>query len=531
MGRRRPEDASAVGGASRALLLLLAIGCGREQPSRDELNKRLASRSVKERAQALQHLEGASADSWTLLLKSARDGSPVVRAEAAQAMARSKRADAADAISPLLRDPEDTVRLAAASALGELCGERAPAYLRMAFERSDAAAREKIAEALQKCGASLPDTLQREETERRRKALQALGSTNAAQRAHGARELGLLGRDEDRAKLEKLLDDPDGVVVAAAARGLAACEDVAAAPRIAKLLEERGEVAQAAAESLAVLHAENAYRPALLKVAIAAGDEAVAAARATGADCQTALVARDPRAVSLLAEDCPAAKFPADDYAALLVAKPPAPQLEKPLSAALNGGRRDPVLAQLAGRYSVAGDALVKALQEIAKTRKQPAPKAQPEIAEAGSAGEPDRYRELMQKLEARQQKKERARNAAERLSALLAGEPQAEERDFIVAALEAARAQHAKNFHAVAGQLASDPDPIVAAAARGDPVKPPAPRAEKALSLWSEDGAVRAKACRAGSESAAVKAAFASSDPERRVRTACASNETAPGK
>src|SRR5205807_2248824 len=84
-----------------------------------------------------------------------------------------------------------------------------------------------------------------EETERRRKAAESSVAPIPAVRARGARELGLLGRDEDRKRLLQLLGDRDGVVVAAAARALGDAGDIDAAPRLQALLGEKGEVAAA----------------------------------------------------------------------------------------------------------------------------------------------------------------------------------------------------------------------------------------------------------------------------------------------
>ena len=138
----------------------------------------------------------------------------------------------------MLRDPDDAARIAAVQALGTRCGERTHAYLRLTFAQSDARVRAPIATALQACGVDLAQTLHREEAERRRKAVDALTSPFAAVRARGARELGVLGRDEDRARLSALLDDRDGVVVAAAARALGESGAQEAAARLGALLGE-----------------------------------------------------------------------------------------------------------------------------------------------------------------------------------------------------------------------------------------------------------------------------------------------------
>src|SRR5207244_8244087 len=100
------------------------------------------------------------------------------------------------------------------------CGDRTAAYLRLAFEHSDAAVRAEVMQALQKCGIKPEETLAHEESERRRKAVESSVNPIPAVRARGAHDLGLLGRDEDRKRLLAMLDDRNGVVVAAAARAL-----------------------------------------------------------------------------------------------------------------------------------------------------------------------------------------------------------------------------------------------------------------------------------------------------------------------
>ena len=128
--------------------------------------------------------------------------------------------------------------------------------------------------------------------------------------------------------------------------------------------------------------------------------------------------------------------------------------------------------------------------------------------------------------------------SAAARLDALLHGAPESDRRDFVVEALRAARALEVPGQGRTAAEFAADPDPVVSAAARGDPPPTPStstskPAPEARLSLWSDDGAVRARACKGPDPSlAATRALLANADPERRVRNACAStNETAHRK
>ena len=551
-----------------AVAMLLVASCGSKQ--RDEALARLNSPSAKQRAEAVRALGRSSDDeSWAALLRAVRDGSPAVRSETAAALAAVKREAAPDAISPLLRDPDDAVRVAAVHALGTRCGDRTFAYLRLAFAHSDAVVRGEIARALQGCGVDPAQTLRHEETERRRKAQEELGSASAAVRARGARELGLLGRAEDRARLAALLDERDGVVVAAAVRALGESGAQDAAARIRSLLDEGGEVAAAGAEALLVLGpaAVAPARPKLLALAAGAGDEALPAAvtasageRAGAPICAAALSAQSARAAAVLAAGCPAAPFAQALggarnrdalLEALLRAEPPAPALEAVLTRLLRAGESDPRLPRLALRYRAAGPALVEMLRREHVTRagelRQASRKADDaegsaaEIARTPAPGAPgkERYARLMCLLNERAGAAATAAgkaSAVARLEALLHGAPDSDRRDFVAQALRAVRGLQVPGAGQVTARFASDPDPVVSSAARGDP--PPGAAAQKAgpepvSSLWSDDGAVRARACASADPSLAVtRTLLAAADPERRVRDACAStNETAHRK
>ena len=78
----------------------------------------------------------------------------------------------------------------------------------------------------------------------------------------------------------------------------------------------------------------------------------------------------------------------------------------------------------------------------------------------------------------------------------------------------------------------------MIASAARGEAERAPKsanakPPPDPHVALWSDDGAVRARACSTAAPAlAAERRLLASVDPERRVREACAAtNETAPRK
>ncbi len=539
-------------------LALLLLACSKEK---ERAVAQLSSHGAKERAQAARALasHASNDDAFAALLKAAHDGSPAVRSEAAAALMGAKRDDAVDAVAALLRDPDDSVRIAAAHALALRCDRRGNAWLRRAFAQSGMAVRAELIEALRKCGMPPEDLLRDEEMERRRKALAQVQSPIAAQRAHGAHELALLGREQDVAALLPLLDDRDGVATAAAARALGDAGAAAAVPKIAALLDEGGEVAAAAAEALLALHAQSAGRAGLLKLARVEGAEAVPAAVALAAApggnlCPLALDAANARAAAILAAQCEAAPFAAklekgghSDalLAALLQARGAAPRsLDRALSQLLRGGSRDARLPLIALRYRVAGPSLVEALRkeqavraaEIAGKPREPDEGSAAEIARAHSGGAPDKekYELLMARLKEREVKT----SAAARLGQLLQGGGESDRRDFIAAALRAALALKAPGAGKVAALLAQDPDVLIAAAARGQPEaerpQSPAPSLPNPrAAIWSDDGAIRARACAAADPSLeAARRLLAASDPERRVRLACGStNETAARK
>jgi len=541
---------------------LLIAACGSKE--RNAALQHLQSPSAKQRADAVRALGklGAKDDeSWAALVRAARDGSAPVRAETAAAMAAAKRDDAPDAISPLLHDPDDSVRIAAARALASRCGDRTAAYLRLAFGHSDAAVRAEVVQALQKCGVKAEDTLAREETERRRKAVESIVAPIAALRARGARDLGLLGRDEDRQRLLQLLGDRDGVVVAAAARALGDAGAVDAAPRLQALLTEKGEVAAAAAEALFALgpKAIAPARPQLEKLAVLDSDEALPAAAAlasVGQFCADALAAQNAQAAAFLAQGCPAAPFARELarlprpalFEALLRTEGAAPGLDAALSKLLGAWDRDPRIPRIAERYRVAGPALVGALRREQAARAKDLEKKKgaddegsaAEIAKApaGNASNRERYARLMARLQERAGAESARSSAAVRLGALLHGDPAADKREFIAGALRAALAMKAPGAEPIAAKFVQDPDPLIASAARGEPERAPKsasakPPPDPHVALWSDDGAVRARACStAAPDLAAERRLLASVDPERRVREACAAtNETAPGK
>ncbi len=555
-----------------ASLLVLSACASKE---RADALPRLSAPSPKQRAAAVQALARAAAKSddeaWGALALAAHDGSAQVRMAAAGALGAVSRDDALDAAGGLLRDPDDAVRMAAARALGAHCSDRGRAFLKLGFARSDARVRAVLAEALAHCGISLEETLARQEADRRLAAHKLL-AMEGAQRARGAAQLGRLGREQDVAALLPLLDDRDGTVVAAAAEALGEAGAQAAAPRLAKLLAEEGEVAGAGAEGLRALGpaAVEAFRASLAKVAARDSDEAEAAARALGPDCEAALQGQRAKAAALLARGCPAAplvrrldgllRSGGDVSAALealLVARGPAPDAAAPLALLLALPEPDARACRVAEalRVTGAGPALVALVrreraaieQERVRQQDHPDDDASGEVsAQAARAQTParEKYDKLMAKIAQHEGTVETKASAQDQLAALLRGgaDVAAGRRTVLIAALQAARALQAPGAEKEARALAGDPDRLIAAAARGDePIAqaPALPAPEVAVlrsSLWSDDGSERAAACAAlvaqhDAASEPTRRALGN-DPERRVRVACArANETARPK
>ncbi len=576
-------------GAPRLLVCAVAIAafaaCGQSR-ERANASQRLSAASPRDRAEAVVELARVAApaddEAWALLVIAAHDGSGKVRAAAASALLTVLRDDTLDAAGGLLRDPDDAVRIAAAQAFGAHCSERGGAYLRLAFARSDARVRAVLAEALSRCGTSLQQTLAREETALRVTAQKLLAAQGGAQRARGIAQLGRLGRDQDVAALLPLLTDRDGTVVAAAAEALGEADAQAAAPQLSELLTEQGEVAGAAAEGLRALGQVEPYRGALAQVAARDSDEAEAAARALGPDCEAALHALRPKAAALLARDCPATRLLqrldalvragsksavalsgtraaalSAALEALLVARGPAPGAAALLSTLLRAAEPDPRACRAAEllRVNGAGPALVALVRrerfalederKHAQTRAEDDDATAEVSAQAARAKEParEKYDKLMAKIAQRQVVADSKTSAQDQLASLLRGgaDVEAGRRALLIAALQAARALHAPRAESEAQELAADPDRLIAAAARGEETAATPPSLAPDLTalraaLWSDDGHERAAACAAltarhdaGSE--ATRRALGS-DPERRVRVACGSaNETARPK
>ncbi len=529
-----------------AVCAALATGCGNKE--REAQLLRLESKVAKERAEAVRALAALARpgddELWAALERSSRDTSLQVKLAVVEALGDAPPAShpsgadrgslADDALSVLLGDADDHLRAAAAGALGKRCGPRPIAYLQGAFNRGGIAARAAVSAALLGCGVR-PETLfARAEEARRTRALERLERSNSAQRAWAAGELGLLGREQDVALLEGLLDDEDGAVVAAAALGLGRAGAQEAAGRLGLLAgDEVPVIAAAAARALAELGPEacRGAAAALEQQAALAGDQAVPAAAAlalavpeAGANlCALAVRAAEPRAAALLARGCPPGPL-GDALAKVVPAKGPlTPETASQATALLEAllqARAEPLGAAAAvalGRLASAGaaglseraaeavgllDARQAAPALLALVRAQRAarqkelaaqtaaaaaaaaapkiPPLQPQAPTAGQGGaaaEPpaelqaEKYARLMKLIGDRSNKQALREGATERLAALLRGEPApARARELLVHALRSLMALGVKEAKFEAALLAEDPDPALAAAALATP-------------------------------------------------------------
>ena len=192
------------------------------------------------------------------------------------------------------------------------------------------------------------------------------------------------------------------------------------------------------------------------------------------------------------------------------------------------------------GSLGFAGMVLPSSAKELEKKKGAGDEGSAAEIAKAPAGNVPnrERYARLMARLQERAGAESAKTSAAVRLGALLHGDQAADTREFIAGALRAVLNLKPPGAGPIAAKFVQDPDPLIASAARGEPERTPKPAAAKPpldphVALWSDDGAVRARACStAAPDLAAERRLLAAADPERRVREACAAtNETAPRK
>jgi len=290
-----------------AALAALASGCGRGP---------LESPDPAVRAAAVRALAGGARDLPALLVAQ-RDASAEVRRAAAEVLAARGGPQAAEALGPLLRDPDPSVAAVAAAGLGRLAGvPRARADLLAAYGSGGPEARAAIAGALDALGVSLREAVEVEARALWERNLAALGANQGPARAGAAEELGASARAEAVEKLLPLVDpnrNPAPALAAAAARGLAEAGDFRARPYLEALLDAGvADLAEAAASALGRL-GDPAAADALARAAIAGGRgggaaadglAALPAAPEVGAAlCEVAARTADPRAAGRAARE------------------------------------------------------------------------------------------------------------------------------------------------------------------------------------------------------------------------------------
>ncbi len=384
-----------------AMVGIATIGCGPD-PRALAMHK-LQAPTPRERAEGIRALGklGKPDDDelWVAIERMTRDPSVQVRLASAESLERAPKSDdrapdergalADDALSSDLSDLDESVRIAAARVLGDRCNPRSIAYLQGAFSRSGPAVRAQLGASLARCGQPLQQVLARAEEVRRMHALEKLGSNIPAWRAAAARELGLLGRPDDVAKIAPLTEDRDGTIAAAAAEGLGLARAESAIPALQKLAgDEVPLIASAAIDSLESFGSQalSGARAALVEQAESDGPQAVQAAgallelspdaapaKAAGADakaadplCAVALRAQVPAAAALLARGCPPAPF-GDALAALL---PPRKE-----GKAKGGAKSGP--APLDAAAELRASPLLEALAQSAAAQTKAAPAAE----------------------------------------------------------------------------------------------------------------------------------------------------------
>jgi HEAT repeat protein len=300
-----------------ALAALAVIACGKGG---------LESPDPVVRAKAVRALGGADAPLAPLLVAE-RDGSPVVRRAAAEAFAARRGAEAADALSKLVRDPSPEVAAAAAAGLSGMPSEpRARQGLVQAYAEATPGGRAAIADALERIGVSLREAIDAESRTLWERNVSILEHGSGAARAGAAEEMGASARTDAVQRLVPLVDpnrNRDRILAAAAARGLGESGDWTARPFLEALLADRDAfLAEAAANALGRLgdpSAADALAEAATgdagRVATAAGEALSALPEASEvgvALCELALRSMDPalagrsaREVRRREGDCP----------------------------------------------------------------------------------------------------------------------------------------------------------------------------------------------------------------------------------
>ncbi|RMH39093.1 MAG: NACHT domain-containing protein [Deltaproteobacteria bacterium] len=258
---------------------------------------------------AVAHVNAHPRQVDDLAIALAGDSDPVIRADAARALAalarrKATRDRAAKALVGLATDDDRGVRILAVrglAALGRDAPDRAAAALQRAFERADAAEKLELLSAASAIGATGLVPV-------------ALADASASVRVAGVRAALAAGGDAAGA-IHAALGDPEASVRRAALAAIAAGSDALGQDAVDDALalatrDPDPTIAALALETLARVGPIDAVRTRLARD-LAAPSEAV---RARAAAASEGLVARDPQAVVALLE--PALDDPARDVRA-----------------------------------------------------------------------------------------------------------------------------------------------------------------------------------------------------------------------
>ncbi len=232
-------------------LMWVTPGC---HPERDQWLLDLNSPRAELRSVAVHKLGVESrADDLPLFLQAAHDATPLVRAEAAEALGRTGDERVIDLLSDLLADPDEQVQGHAAEALGRMKSDKAQGYLVLQYGRHSRATRAAIVEALRGRGMAAPMAVAvaAEAQGEWNRTSRALTEGSEVEQASAAEQLGRSGRPEAVDRLLPMIRDRRLLVASAAVRGLGLAGDLrAAAPISALLSEPYPELRRAVCEAL-----------------------------------------------------------------------------------------------------------------------------------------------------------------------------------------------------------------------------------------------------------------------------------------
>ncbi len=265
---------------------LALAGC---DDGRDALLARLQSPRPEERAIAVRLLaEKPRPEDTNIFTASAKDPIAIVRAEAALALGGSQDERVVDLLGEMLGDGAEQVQAAAARSLARIRTSRekdrdkARAYLLNQYARRGRTTRLSIVEALKEANVpgAMAGAVGAEARHLWERNLEALTSGAPAERVAAAEEIGQSGRPEAFNRLAPLLEDPQVLIAAAAARGLGQAGDVRAVPLLsAQLSQTHPELRESVITALARLKDPGAV-PHLKTVALEKSSSSAAATAA-----------------------------------------------------------------------------------------------------------------------------------------------------------------------------------------------------------------------------------------------------------